>query len=139
MFCIENFLPLDGLRSPRFLDSNDDGSKARRLSFRRGAVALLGLGAVPFLAVLATAAPLRIAARERVELHRDLDQRAGDRRIAAIVLALVGVDVPLLAPREGAQGLVGAAMAALDRDVADVDHPGKVSELVRTSPLPIDS
>ena len=40
----------------------------------------------------------------------------------AAVLALVGVDVPLAAPLELRERLVGVAAAALDRDVADVDR-----------------
>ena len=59
---------------------------------------------------------------ELVELRRYLDQGTGHRRLADLVLALIGIDVPVLPSAESAQSLVGVAVATFDRDVANVDH-----------------
>ena len=66
--------------------------------------------------------PLRIALRELVELPWDLDKSPGHGRIAGVVLALVGVDIPLAGRFESGQGLIGLAMATLDRDITDIDR-----------------
>src|SRR4051812_9405888 len=75
-------------------------------------------GAAPFGA----ASPVGVAVGELVELVRNLDVGPGDGRIAGVVVAFEGVDVPGIPPHEPGQRLVGAAVAALDRDVADVDR-----------------
>jgi hypothetical protein len=59
---------------------------------------------------------------ELVELRRYLDQSPGYRRLADLVLALIGIDMPVVPSLESAQGLVGVAVTAFDRDVANVDH-----------------
>src|SRR5436190_24073850 len=86
------------------------------------------VGVVARPGVDGAAAPIWVALGKGVERARNLDQRPRDRRVTAVVLALVGVDVPVVPARKAAQRLVGAAMTALDRKVADVDHPAKVSE-----------
>ena len=58
----------------------------------------------------------------RVMHSRNLDQRSGHRAIAHAVLAFVGVDVPLPVPAERHERLVSPAVAALDGNVANVDH-----------------
>lgn len=50
---------------------------------------------------MVTAVPLGGAARELVELGRDFEEGARLFRRADVVLALVGVDVPVVTPREG--------------------------------------
>lgn len=66
--------------------------------------------------------PLRIPFRELVELSRNLHQGPGHGRVARVVLALVGIDVPLTTPLESTEGLIGLALAALDRDISDIDR-----------------
>src|SRR5689334_22575663 len=98
-----------------------------RLTQRRRAETLAALGPRrSFLRMIAgagmfgTAPPIRVPLREGVELPRHFDEGPGHRGIAAIVLALVGVDVPVVAPREGRERLIGAAIPALDGQVANV-------------------
>src|SRR5690606_24756567 len=77
-----------------------------------GSASTLGPG------VPAPAPPARIAPSELVELGRYLDQCPRNLRVADLVLALVGVDVPLVPPLVAAERLVGLAVAALDRDTS---------------------
>ena len=90
--------------------------------------------ASPF-AMLAAAPPFRVAAREGVQLARHLDQGSRHRRVADVVFALVGVDVPVALAGEAGQGLVGVAIATLDRDIADVDLVAH-RKPPRTAPVP---
>ena len=60
----------------------------------------------------------------KVQVPGHLDQRAGDVRVADVVLALVGVDVPVVPPAERRESLVRIAMSAFDRYIADVDLVG---------------
>jgi hypothetical protein len=66
--------------------------------------------------------PLRITLGELVEISRNLYESSGHGGIARVVLALVGIDVPLTARLEPAQCLIGLALAALDRDISDIDR-----------------
>src|SRR5262245_41143058 len=77
--------------------------------------------AITPLAVPAAAPPLGVATGKDVHLSGDLEKGAGDLGIAGVVLALVGIDVPCLAPAETHKGLVGVAVATLDGKVPDVD------------------
>src|SRR6476646_4039259 len=78
---------------------------------------VLAAGATP----LGSPAPVGVPVGELVEFSRHLDVGPGDIRVAGVVLALEGVNVPLVPARKPGHGLVGAAFAALDGDVADVD------------------
>ena len=78
----------------------------------------------PPLSVLAAAPPFRIAAGEGVDLPRHFDDGAGHIGIAGVVLALLGINVPLLSPAEAEKGLIGVAVTALDGNVPDVDLLG---------------
>src|SRR6185436_13513719 len=107
---------LDGVRRPADSLLAEGRDRSTRLSF--------------FVAALA-AAPLRVAPRELVEVRRNLDQRAGYLAHAAVVLALICVDVPLTLAREADQGLIGLALAAFHGQVSNVDHAeGPPSDLL---------
>jgi hypothetical protein len=69
------------------------------------------------------AVPVGVAAGEDVEVGGDLEVGAGHLAVAGVVLALVGVDVPVAGRTVVDQRLVGIAVAALDRQVAEID-PG---------------
>lgn len=69
------------------------------------------------------AVPVGVAVGELVELAGDFEVGPGHRRVADVVLAFVGIDVPaVLSWLVGGEGLVGVAVPAADREVADVDR-----------------
>ena len=58
--------------------------------------------------------PPGIAPCELVEIRWNLHQGPRHARIAGVVLALVGVDIPVTATLVGGKGLIGLAVATLD-------------------------
>jgi len=64
--------------------------------------------------MLAAAAPAGVTACKNVQLAGYLDERFGDRGVADLVLALIGVDVLLLPPGEAGESLIRIAMSAFN-------------------------
>src|SRR4029079_14743398 len=68
---------------------------------------------------------------KNVHVAGHLQVGPGHRRIAGLVLAFIGIDVPLVPAGEGVKGLVRIAIAAFNRYVPDVDgvvHGGSLPQ-----------
>lgn len=84
--------------------------------------------------MFSTTPPLGISIREFVDLVVNLDQRPGGRRIAGLILTLVGVNVDFVSARVSGKGLIGVTTPALDGKMTNVhcDRQGLKSRLTRS-------